>query len=619
VGALSCAFIRGKARERDEVMISMCTFGKLVFAGKNNTALAAKRFKSVLDHTCLKAIMSRFHDFNRRGGAFVRMMDDIVHFERACIVGIFADLPAATKLTLTGSSCNTCYLPRNRMAEMGASAPLRTWDNMTERKNTFLGRMAGGETTTTVIKDAKKVGVDCYVQSAFAIPRSGINPIGPCPNLDNPWNCTPPVFLHGMEMGTLMKSCEGTMHFIVERSAMHNIQAATACRAVDRYCAKVYVAQCRNSNVEIGPMALLPQPHGITHHIMSGKAKDGHQRSSLGRLMHLYIATCELFTVHERIQHCKLYDIVWECREQMSWPVHRDNLAHVQDRLDQMDQNLIRYMLPFSKSQCQSEKHHQWAHYSHHRLNTGCAAKEYAFERSYAVGHKKQLQFTNKSKTKALQTSAKHYFRNGVRRLAGHLRVGGCDDEPTPLIRTAHLENAMPFRKYNLNVNTRALAIMKHKADTMDLPLITASSTLRMTLKNRMTLPGKPGRLVPVIFRAIHNTKDPWVDNIRVHYTDDEDRPRVGFGKCLGFFGDTEGNFHVAMQWYKICGRLPLDRIARMSKVELTELYDYVPVGSILNGALMVPMAIEPLIGYPQQWWVIQSHREGIALERMNS
>jgi hypothetical protein len=601
-------------------MISMCTFGKLVFAGKNNTKVAAKAFKTVLDHTCLKAIMSRFHQFNKRGGAFVCMQDEIVHFERACIVGIYADLPAAMKLMLTGSSCNTCFLPKNRMAEFDATAPLRTWANMAERKSAFLERMIAGESTTSVVTDAKKIGVNLYVQSAFSIPSSGINPIGPCPNLDNPWNCTPPVYLHGMEMGTLMKSCEGTMFFIIEKSALHNIDAAKACRAVDTFCAKVYAAQCRNSNVELGAMALLPQPHGITSYILTGKALDGHKRSSLARLLHMYIATCDLFSDHERTQHCKMYELLWECREQMSWPLHRDDLPDVQERMNQMDKNLIRYMLPFSKSKCQTEKHHQWAHYCHHRLNTGCAAKEYAFERSYAVGHKKQVSFTNKSsKTKAVQTSAKHYFRTGVRRLAVHLGLLGSANDEILAYRTAYLENAEPVAKFVWRVNERARRELRNKAATMDAPLSTASTTLRMTLKNRMTLPGKPGRLVPVMFRALHSAKNPWVDNIRVHYIDDENYPRVGFGKCLGFFGDTAGNFHVAMQWYKICGRLPIDRIGRMTKVELTELYDYVPVGSILNGALMVPLAIEPLIGYPQQWWVIQSHREGVTLVRLNT
>jgi hypothetical protein len=56
-----------------------------------------------------------------------------------------------------------------------------------------------------------------------------------------------------------------------------------------------------------------------------------------------------------------------------------------------------------------------------------------------------------------------------------------------------------------------------------------------------------------------------------------------------------------------------------MSKVELTDIYQYVPVASILNGALIVPLATEPLPGYPQQCWVIQSHRERVALTRRNA
>jgi hypothetical protein len=56
-----------------------------------------------------------------------------------------------------------------------------------------------------------------------------------------------------------------------------------------------------------------------------------------------------------------------------------------------------------------------------------------------------------------------------------------------------------------------------------------------------------------------------------------------------------------------------------MCKVELMDSYQYVPVGAILNGALIVPLATEPLPGYPQQSWVIQSHREAASLTRLNS
>ena len=368
----------------------MCTFGKFVYAGENNNRQAAKRFKTVLDHTCLRAILSRFHHFNQRGGAFVRMQDQMIHFERACMVGIFADLPAATKLTLTGSSCNTCFMPRDQMAVPHAIAPLRTWENMAVEKTRFLDRIDNGEPRTVVLDEAKRIGVNCHVVSAFAIPPSGINPIGPDPQLDHPWGCCPPVFLHGMESGTLMKVCEASMHSIIRASETLGISATQAMREIDAYAAKVYIAKVRNSNVELGKLALQPQPHGISNHILTGKAVDGHKRESFARLMHLYLSTCQCFSDHQRMVHCQMYEIMWECREQMSWPLHRSRLEYVQARLNTMDRMLVAYLSPFSPSGCKSEKHHQWSHYSLHRLNTGCAAKEYSFERSYAVGHKKK-------------------------------------------------------------------------------------------------------------------------------------------------------------------------------------------------------------------------------------
>ena len=601
-------------------MISLCTFGKLVFAGKNNGRIAAKHFKSKLDHICLRAILSRFNHFNERGGAFVRMNDQIIHFERACLVGIFADLPASTKLTLTGSSCNTCYLSRDRMAEPYATATIRTWKNMNAKRAEFVARIAAGESKTTVADEAKKIGVNYHVKSGFVIPRSGINPIGPDPDLDTPWGCCPAVFLHAMEAGTLMKLCYGTLHYIIRRSAECGVSATEACRRVDAYCAKVYVANPRNSNVELGPMALLPVPHGITSHILAGKSLDGHQRSTVARLMHMYVATCNMFNDNQRQHHCVMYERVWACREQMSWPLHRCRLDDVQEELNLMDRNLIAYMMPFSKSGCQSEKHHQWAHYSFHRKSTGCAAKEYAFERSYAVGHKKQVQFTNKSKTKAIQTSAKHWFRNGVHRLAVHVGIHDPGEDVLPEYRTDQLENPKCPDDFKWT-SERVGVIMRTKAAAMEPPLrlTRASTTLNVTLKNRMTIPGKPGRLASVVFRANHGTKHPWVDNIRVQYRDDDNVPSVGFAKCLGFFGDTVGENHVAIQWYKICGRFPLQRVARMCKVELIDNYQFVPVGSILNGALIVPLATDPLPGFPPQFWVVQTNRESIALERINS
>ena len=180
---------------------------------------------------------------------------------------------------------------------------------------------------------------------------------------------------------------------------------------------------------------------------------------------------------------------MWESREQMSWPLHVSNLDAVQERLNEMDRNLVTYMLPWSRSGCRSEKHHQWAHYCHHRLQTGCAAKEYAFERSYAVGHKKQVLFTNKSKTKALQTSCKHWFRTGVQRLARHLGIHDDDHDNTLDPPTDALQNVVSMLNYKwTSLGVRRM--MLDKAAVMEPRLTRAATTLHVTLKTRMTLHG---------------------------------------------------------------------------------------------------------------------------------
>jgi hypothetical protein len=102
------------------------------------------------------------------------------------------------------------------MAVYGATAPLRTWDNMSAAKAGFKQRIVMGESESSIYDEAKRIGVNINVKSAFAVPRSGINPIGPNPNLDNPWSCCPPVFLHGMEAGTLMKVPDTTLQYIIQ-------------------------------------------------------------------------------------------------------------------------------------------------------------------------------------------------------------------------------------------------------------------------------------------------------------------------------------------------------------------------------------------------------------------
>ena len=92
------------------------------------------RFKELLDHVSLRAILSRYHAFNNDGGTLVKMNGNIIHFEYACVIAMYADLPAARKLLLTGSACNTCFVPHTEMGDITATAPMRTWANMEAKR-----------------------------------------------------------------------------------------------------------------------------------------------------------------------------------------------------------------------------------------------------------------------------------------------------------------------------------------------------------------------------------------------------------------------------------------------------------------------------------------------------
>ena len=376
VGALACTFIRGTARERDECMVSMCTFGKLQFAGRNNGRVAAKRFKARLDHVPLKAILSRYHSFNRNGGALVPLHGGAVHFRCACVVAMYADLPAARKLLLTGSACNTCYLPWNEMGTPGAFAPLRTWGTMLHKRACFLDRIEAkeDETAADVRQEAKLTGVELEIENALLTPPGDMNVIGPCDDLDNPCSACPPVFLHGMECGTLMKLVAATMNHIVTAAAAVGKTNTTVSRELDACCALVCTVNKRRSNVELGSHPLTPMPHGISAHVMSGKTLDGNKRLTLARLVHGFVASSSLFPPAAKKKHCALYSLVFRCREMMLSPIKRNKLDEAQTLLDDMDAGLIGYMLEYSPSNCNAEKHHQWSHYDFHRKQIGVTA-----------------------------------------------------------------------------------------------------------------------------------------------------------------------------------------------------------------------------------------------------
>ena len=57
-------------------------------------------------------------DFSNRGGGVLRLQNgDEMFVTRCYVMAIYSDAPAATKCTLTGSSCPVCYTPRRMMSK----------------------------------------------------------------------------------------------------------------------------------------------------------------------------------------------------------------------------------------------------------------------------------------------------------------------------------------------------------------------------------------------------------------------------------------------------------------------------------------------------------------------
>ena len=295
---------------------------------------------------------------------------------------------------------------------------------MVAKRRELAGRLEhrNGETAEEVRQEAKILGVDLYTESAFATPAGNVNVIGPDDNLDNPYAACRPVFLHGMESGTLTKLVEGSFQHLMQAAQRLGVSETAVSRELDAYCAFVARSNCKCSNVELGSHPLTPMPYGISEYIRTGRTLDGNKRVTMARLMHGYLATTHLLTRAERRKHCELYLCVFQCREVMLHPINSSELTQTQRAIDDMDRRLVEYLVEFSPSACCSEKHHQWSHYASHRRQLGVTAMEMAFEHTFAVGFKKLVAFTNKSKvSKAEQTATKFWFRTGVRRLTGAL------------------------------------------------------------------------------------------------------------------------------------------------------------------------------------------------------
>lgn len=234
-----CALNR-HARESSYSKASLGTVPPLPVAVVNKDRQAITDFKRHMRAQCHDSILECYHEYNRKGGSIVPMQTGgSLYFTRACIFAIYADQPAATKCTLTGSACPVCYTGRNDMAvPIGPRVLHRTDANMHERRalaNDCIRRRSVVGISTRVRKTAKREGVQLgdlspwsNYTTAIACPDDWV--FGPDPHLDNVYQCVPQVNLHGFDEGLVLKLNYCTVMTFIDHVAEHHGMSKTEVR-----------------------------------------------------------------------------------------------------------------------------------------------------------------------------------------------------------------------------------------------------------------------------------------------------------------------------------------------------------------------------------------------------
>mgnify|MGYP006950420915 FL=1 len=192
----------------------------------------------------MNAIYRCFTRFNDRGGAVVQLQTGThLYLARAVILAIYADFPAARKITLTGSGCVQCFVSEGQMSVDNGKAARepRTRQAMSKRKRKLLLMSTTGTTgcKERADKQAKSEGVDLLVTNGM---QGGVNDtnciFGADPAEDNVWQNMPQVSLHGMDEGLTSKLNLGCLRAVVlelmEMPGKIKWSKAAACRRIDR-------------------------------------------------------------------------------------------------------------------------------------------------------------------------------------------------------------------------------------------------------------------------------------------------------------------------------------------------------------------------------------------------
>ena len=237
-------FFRARARESTDSKVSFGTFPKVPFPACNRDLVKVKIFLKQLRHSQMNAIYGCFTRFNDRGGAVVQLQTGTpLYLARAVILAVYADFPAARKITLTGSGCVQCFVPLEKMSVDNGKAARepRTRQAMTKRKRVLLLMATTGTAgcKERAEKKARSEGVNLHVTNGMLGRDNDTNWIfGPDPAADNVYQNMPQVSLHGMDEGLTSKLNLGCLRAVVkelmEMPGKIKWSKAAVCRRVDR-------------------------------------------------------------------------------------------------------------------------------------------------------------------------------------------------------------------------------------------------------------------------------------------------------------------------------------------------------------------------------------------------
>ncbi len=219
-------FFTRRARESTLAKASLGTFPNFNVPKVNRDRKVIKDFKKAYRAYFHSKIYECFLDFNRRGGAQCALQSGVtMHFEKAIILAIYADQPAATECTLTGSACPVCYTPRELMSQPG-SFVMRSPETMQTKRNFLLRQSI--HRPVPCRKMAAKLGIKLHLDNGW-IGGEGVNcPFGPNPIKDNIYQNIPQVMLHGMDEGLTKKLCIGVLEATIEEAKiMRRLDATT--------------------------------------------------------------------------------------------------------------------------------------------------------------------------------------------------------------------------------------------------------------------------------------------------------------------------------------------------------------------------------------------------------